>query len=62
MTITDEGIGLVKSNSKTAGMGQRIMKHRAEMIGATLKVEGIRNKGTTVTCECSLKAAGENRK
>jgi PAS domain S-box-containing protein len=50
LTVRDTGVGLVKTKGKSDGMGQRIMKYRANMIGATFKVESVHGKGTTVTC------------
>lgn len=50
LTVQDTGIGISKTPGKAAGMGQRVMKYRADMIGATLRIESERGKGTTVTC------------
>jgi DNA-binding CsgD family transcriptional regulator len=38
LTVTDDGCGLVAKPEKTSGMGLRIMKYRAGMIGATLEI------------------------
>jgi signal transduction histidine kinase len=50
LTVRDSGIGTSQTAGKAIGMGQRIMKYRAEMIGAMLKIDATRGKGTTVTC------------
>jgi signal transduction histidine kinase len=50
LTVRDTGVGISRTAGKAAGMGQRIMKYRADMIGATLKIDSAPGKGTTVTC------------
>jgi len=50
LQIRDNGVGLPKNPEKEKGMGLRVMRHRARMIGATLQVEGNEKRGTTVTC------------
>ena len=50
LTVRDTGRGMPRRVSRTAGMGQRIMKYRADTIGALLRIESARGKGTTVTC------------
>jgi len=50
LTVKDDGVGTALPAGKSCGMGLRIMKYRAEMIGATLKITSARSKGTTMTC------------
>lgn len=50
LIVKDTGVGFPKSTANHTGMGQRIMKYRADILGATLKVESTHGKGTTVTC------------
>jgi PAS domain S-box-containing protein len=50
LTVRDTGVGISRTAGNAAGMGQRIMKYRADMIDAALKIESARGKGTTVTC------------
>ena len=61
LTITDDGSGLPAS-AKSEGMGLRIMRYRAEMIGGTLKLKNGRTKGVVVTCQFlpTLNHAKEN--
>ncbi len=61
LTITDDGSGM-QATAKSAGMGLRIMRYRAEMTGGMLKVENGRRKGVVVTCQISqtLHHAEEN--
>ena len=49
LTVTDDGIGLPTA-TPTAGMGRRLMAHRAQIIGATLTVESAPGAGTVVAC------------
>jgi PAS domain S-box-containing protein len=48
--IKDDGVGLPVDVERTAGMGLRIMRHRAGVIGATLNVLAVPQGGTLVTC------------
>ncbi len=61
LTITDDGSGL-PALAKSEGMGLRIMRYRAEMVGSTLKVKNGRTKGVVVTCQFqpTLNHAKEN--
>lgn len=49
LTIVDDGIG-IQAQLETEGMGLRIMRYRAEMIGGRLKVENGRKLGFVVKC------------
>lgn len=51
LSIEDDGIGFPDSPEPGTGMGLRIMKYRAEMIGAILDVRRKGQNGTIVTCE-----------
>lgn len=48
LRIKDDGIGI--SEEQNDGLGTRIMRNRASLIGAKLKIEKNKPKGTTVTC------------
>jgi len=50
LSITDNGSGIAQPKMDHRGMGLRIMKYRAGMIGGTLEVVGAASKGTVVTC------------
>jgi PAS domain S-box-containing protein len=51
LTISDDGRGFPsKRDPMTAGSGLRIMRYRAELIGATLSITGADPHGTIVTC------------
>ena len=47
VTVTDDGAGM-PANADTAGMGLRIMRHRAGMIGGSLEVRPAAGGGTAV--------------
>ena len=50
LTITDDGKGFVPHCVPVHGMGLRIMRYRAECIGAALRIESLPNRGTIVEC------------
>jgi PAS domain S-box-containing protein len=54
--ISDNGIGIPAEPFKGRGMGMRIMRSRAGMIGGTLTVERNLSGGTTVICAAPLPA------
>jgi signal transduction histidine kinase len=51
LKIKDNGAGFPAASSKTKGMGLRVMRHRAQMIGATI---GLKQSKAGVTVTCSL--------
>jgi len=50
LSVTDDGSGIAAGDGHEPGSGLRIMRYRANAIGATLKVEPGDGKGTRVTC------------
>jgi PAS domain S-box-containing protein len=54
LTIRDDGTGLPAHRRKEPGMGLRIMRYRAGMIGGSLAVEKEDRRGTKVTCSVRL--------
>jgi two-component system sensor kinase FixL len=48
--VADDGIGMPAQGGGGAGMGLRIMRHRASVIGAELRFDGPHQGGTRVTC------------
>jgi signal transduction histidine kinase len=59
LRVKDDGIGLPDSPPKNAGMGLRIMAHRASMIGATFNVRREHSGGTAVLCTVPQKKQPE---
>lgn len=52
--IQDNGVGINEHSNNGSGMGLRIMKYRAEVIGASLEVRRGTENGTVVTCTVPL--------
>jgi NarL family two-component system sensor histidine kinase LiaS len=50
LSVRDDGIGIQTGEQKPMGFGQRILRHRAAVIGGELKIESAPGKGTVVTC------------
>ena len=50
LRIEDDGEGFPKSKKSASSMGLEIMRHRAHVIGATLKTNSVRGRGARVTC------------
>jgi signal transduction histidine kinase len=50
LTVCDNGIGRNHRSMTTGGLGQKIMAHRASIIGGTLTVADGKEGGTLVTC------------
>ena len=50
LTISDDGLGLPTEFSGSQGMGLRIMKYRAGMIGGRLSIGAGQHNGTQVVC------------
>ena len=48
LTIRDDGSGIPRDT--TGGLGMRIMRNRAKLIGASLAIESAKPHGTVVTC------------
>ncbi len=51
MTVRDDGSGIPRQKAgRHTGMGLRIMRYRADLIGATLKIESTKGEGTKISC------------
>jgi PAS domain S-box-containing protein len=50
LSVTDGGPRWPAKPAAGRGMGLQVMRHRAELIGGTLRIEHSRKTGTTVTC------------
>lgn len=51
LKIEDDGRGFERTQEPSAGSGLRIMRYRAELIGATLSIAVAQPHGTIVTCQ-----------
>jgi signal transduction histidine kinase len=54
LAIRDDGVGIANRGSKADGLGLRIMRYRAGLIGASLEFQGLETGGTIVTCRLAL--------
>jgi PAS domain S-box-containing protein len=50
LTVQDNGTGFQLSDKNRSGMGVRIMRYRAKVIGAALDLQSQLNHGTQITC------------
>jgi PAS domain S-box-containing protein len=50
LRVSDNGKGLSRTTKLRSGIGLRLMKYRATVIGANLEVESLPGKGVTVAC------------
>lgn len=50
LVITDDGCGIPPDHTRNSGLGLRIMRYRADMIGGTLQIRRRPEGGTQVTC------------
>ncbi|MBV8878665.1 MAG: DUF4118 domain-containing protein [Planctomycetaceae bacterium] len=50
LCVADDGIGIATRNGRSGGSGLRIMRYRANAIGASLTVESSGGGGTRVSC------------
>lgn len=50
LTVRDNGRGLPQGKAPATGMGLAVMRHRADLIGATVTIQNVRPHGVLVTC------------
>lgn len=50
LRVKDDGKGFPAEQSKSKGMGLRVMHHRARMIGAALSIRQLKEGGVLITC------------
>jgi signal transduction histidine kinase len=54
VSVADNGAGFKPGNAGARGIGLSTMEYRAGLIGATLKIDSVAGRGSTVTCELPL--------
>jgi PAS domain S-box-containing protein len=54
LRISDDGGGMKKSKKNHPGIGMRVMQYRAELISASIEVEGKPRRGVQVVCKFPL--------
>lgn len=60
LRVSDDGVGLGADDERPAhGTGLRSMRVRADELGGTLRVEGMRGRGTDVLLRIPTKASRE---
>jgi len=60
LVVQDDGKGLPKSLTRSKGLGLKIMRYRAEMVGGSLQVANNDHGGVTVTCTFEDKPLPDN--
>ena len=61
LTVADDGVGVPQDMEEADGMGCRIMRHRAKMIGACLEIGPRRRRGVIVTCRLGARSAEKDK-
>jgi PAS domain S-box-containing protein len=63
LTITDDGIGMPSDAVDAPGMGLKIMRYRARILGGEVRFERAdpegKQAGTRIVCECPLEPAAD---
>ena len=59
LRVQDDGLGMSAGTTQTSGLGLRIMRNRAAIIGAILTIEPAQPTGTLVTCTLPSRHAAE---
>ncbi len=60
LTVTDDGAGIPESAEEGTGMGLRIMRYRADLIGAEFDIRRAGERGTVVSARLPTPAGGIN--
>jgi len=55
MSVEDDGLGLPAENTLNSGLGLRMMKYRAQLVGASLDIHSTCRKGARITCQLPRK-------
>ena len=56
LTIEDDGVGLPEDTGNGAGLGLKIMRYRAELLKAQLRIERSAAGGTRLVLRCEQPA------
>ena len=60
LTIKDNGTGMNIDQTEMAGMGRRIMRYRAGIVGASLEITSPTDGGTNITCVLPLSSLSDD--
>jgi len=58
LSITDDGVGIVESPARGAGMGLKLMEYRSAVIGGVMKIKRLPKGGTRIRSVCPQHAGG----
>ncbi len=58
LSVTDDGCGLPRSFQRSSGMGVRLMRYRADVIGADFSIERCKQGGTRMVCTLPMPGPG----
>jgi signal transduction histidine kinase len=59
LTVTDDGVGMPGNAVDAAGMGLKIMRYRARILGGEVRFEKAEGGGTRIVCECPIEPASQ---
>jgi PAS domain S-box-containing protein len=59
LTITDDGFGMPADAVDAAGMGLKIMRYRARILGGEVRFEPAQPNGTRIVCECPIEPTAQ---
>jgi len=59
LTVTDDGVGMPPDAEDASGMGLKIMRYRARILGGEVRFERADPQGTRIVCECPLEPAAD---
>jgi PAS domain S-box-containing protein len=54
LTVTDDGTGMPAQAEQAPGMGLKIMRYRARILGGEVRFERSTPSGTRIVCECPI--------
>lgn len=57
LAIADDGVGMPSGAMDATGMGLKIMRYRARILGGEVSFEAVQSGGTRVVCECPIQLA-----
>jgi signal transduction histidine kinase len=52
LSICDDGVGIPENQSRSAGMGLKLMEYRAAVIGGVMGTKRLPHGGTRIRCLC----------
>jgi signal transduction histidine kinase len=62
LQVSDDGVGISPERDGNSGIGIPSMAYRAGLIGAHLRIDGVEEGGTAVTCVAPKRRSGRIRR